>query len=96
MRIGHTYGLGAGGKYCENRVAGLYGSDAAATTLVERCRVVKDAGIVPTSTTGKGAEEATGTTTTPDWVATYAVGHCSWSTRIDSGIAEPGARGGQQ
>jgi len=64
--MGHTSGGGAGGKYCENRVAGLYGSDAAATIFVERCRVVMDADTVPTSTTGKGSAADTGTTTRPD------------------------------
>ena len=50
LRGAGQYGIGAGGKYCENRVSGLYGLEAAAAAAAPFEATLTDAGTVPTVT----------------------------------------------
>ena len=59
-RTGGQYGIGAGGKYCENRVFGLNGSTLWATAAWALPCTTLDAGIVPTVTYGMGAPGTVG------------------------------------
>ena len=50
LRAGGQYGIGAGGKYCEKRVSGLYGLEAAAAAAAPFAATLTEAGTVPTVT----------------------------------------------
>jgi hypothetical protein len=59
-RTGGQYGAGAGGKYCENRVSGLYGSKLWATAAWAFACTTREAGTVPTVTYEMGAPGTVG------------------------------------